>query len=206
MQKPNLTYMKETLLKNEINQETIQSKHFNNDFIFDSKQSHHEIKNCLFEGVTFEECQEEDSYFLDVVFQNCDLSNMKFYSCLFRRVQFMNCKLMGTDFSESVFDQVNMKDCLCKFANFAFMKNKETVYQLCDFTQASIIETNLKKSSFIECSFNQCELQHASLSQIDLSTCDLNNIITTPEDIRGAIIDSYQAASLIHLLRVQIKE
>lgn len=206
MQKPNLSYIEKTSLNDEMDNETIQLKHFINESVTHCYNMHHEIKNCCFDKITYEDCKEEDSYFLDVVFQNCDLSNMLFYGCLFRRVQFINCKLMGTDFSESVFDNVLLKDCSCRFANFAFMKNKETIYQLCDFTQASIIETNLKKSSFDECTFNQCELHHASLDHIDLSTCDLNNIITTPEDIRGAIIDSYQAASLIHLLRVQIKE
>lgn len=206
MQKPNISYIEKASLNDEINHETIQLKHFINEILCQCHYSHHEIKNCCFETITCEDCKEEDSYFLDVIFKNCDLSNMQFYGCLFRRVQFINCKLMGTDFSESVFDNVVMKDCSCRFANFAFMKNKETVYQACDFKQASIIETNLKKTSFIECSFNQCELQHASLHQIDLSSCDLNNIITTPEDIRGAIIYSYQASSLIHLLRVQIKE
>lgn len=206
MKKPDISFIEKIFLKDEINNETIQFKHFENEYIFDSHQSHHEIKNCLFEGITMEECKEEDSYFLDVVFQNCDLSNMLFYACLFRRVQFINCKLMGTDFSESMFDQVYFKECSCRFANLAFMKNKETHYQQCDFTQASIIETNLKKSTFQECTFHQCELQHAPLYQIDLSSCDLNNIITTPQDIQGAIIDSYQAASLIHLLKVKIKE
>ena len=43
---------------------------------------------------------------------------------LFRHVQFQNCKLMGTDFAESLFDNVTFKDCLCHFANFAFMNNK----------------------------------------------------------------------------------
>jgi len=113
---------------------------------------------------------------------------------------------MGTDFSESVYDNVSIKDCLCRFANFAFMKNKEVQFINCDFQNASIIETNLKKTVFQECAFHQCEVQHSSFYNIDLSNCDLSNIITTPEDIRGAIIESYQASSLIHLLRVKVKE
>ena len=76
----------------------------------------------------------------------------------------------------------------------------------CDLYQASIIETNLKKTTFHECNLQQCEIQHASLYQIDLSSCDLTNLITTVEDIQGAIIDSFQAASLIHLLKVKIKQ
>ena len=102
-----------------------------------------------------------------------------------------------------------LKDCLCRFANFTFMKNKEVHFEHCDLYQASIIETNLKKTTFHECNLQQCEIQHASLYQIDLSSCDLTNLITTVEDIQGAIIDSFQAASPVsytHLLaHLQIK-
>lgn len=113
---------------------------------------------------------------------------------------------MGTDFSDSLFDDVRIQECLCCFANFSFMRNKVVQFQQCDLTNASIIETNLKKTTFDECVFCQCEILHSSLYHIDLSTCYLDNIITSPQDIQGAIINEYQSSSLIHLLKVKIKE
>ena len=40
---------------------------------------------------------------------------------------------------------------------------------------------------------------------IDLSSCKLDSIIMNIKDINGAIIEPYQAISLIHLLQVKIK-
>lgn len=206
MRVSNTSYNEISSLNEDIELEILQYCHYQNDVLFDRHEDSKEFKNCLFESVSFQDVSFEDSYFIDVIFKDCDLSNIKFLATLFRRVQFINCKLLGTDFSESLFDQVLFKDCQCGFANFAFMKNKETHFINCDLHNASIIETNLNKTKFNECSLIQCEIQHSPLYNIDLSTCNLTNIITTPQDIQGAIIDSFQASSLIHLLRVKIKE
>ena len=202
----NLSNYQNSSLNEDMKEELLQYRHYQNDALFDVELYNKELKNCFFESVSFQDVQLENCYCMVVVFKDCDLSNVKLLSTLLRRVQFINCKLMGTDFSESLFNQVLLKDCQCAFANFAFMKNKETHFDHCDLHNASIIETNLKKTTFQDCLFQQCEIQHASLYNIDLSSCDLNQIITTPEDIQGAIIDSYQATALIHLLRVKIKE
>ena len=163
MQKPNLDYLEKTTLSKDLDHEEINNAHYQMDVLFDQHCHGIEFKHCLFENVNMQDVQFEDSYFIDVIFKDCDFSNIKLLSSLFRRVQFINCKLLGTDFSESLFDQVLLKDCLCRFANFAFMKNKEVHFEHCDLYQASIIETNLKKTTFHECNLQQCEIQHASL-------------------------------------------
>ena len=68
-----------------------------------------------------------------------------------------------------------------------------------------MINVNFKKTSFDKCDFFQCEVLHSSFYHIDLSTCLLHHIITSPEDIKGAIIQDDQASDLIHLLQVKVK-
>lgn len=179
--------------------------HYQNEEIINVYQHHHEYKNCLFESINLQESTFENSYFIDVIFKNCDLSNTQLTSTLFRRVHFINCKLMGTDFSDSIFDDVYIKDTHCGFINFSYMKNKTVNFENCDFSHGSFIEVTLKKTSFKQCHFFQCEVLHSSFYKIDLTSCELDNIIITPEDIKGAIITEYQAPSLIHLLGVKIK-
>ena len=113
---------------------------------------------------------------------------------------------MGTDFSESIFDQVTFQECLCSFANFAFMHNKTVQFQHCCLQNASFVEVKMTKTSFDECDLRQCEFLHASLSHIDLSSCQTEGIMTSSQDIAGAIIAYNQAPALIHLLKVKIKE
>ncbi len=90
--------------------------------------------------------------------------------------------------------------------NLSFMKNKEVQFVSCDFSNASILETRLNQTSFDDCQLRQCEFLHSSLYKVDLSTCQLDGILISPQDIQGAIIDSYQSSSLIHLLKVSFKQ
>lgn len=203
MNNPNINHIEKTNFFTD--EDFHQYFYYQNENITNIHQHHHEYKNCLFENMTFQKTIFEDSFFIDVIFRNCDLSNIQFISTLFRRVHFINCKLMGTDFADSLFDDVYMKDNHCGFINLSYMKNKVVCFENCDFSHGSFIEVNLKKTTFHQCCFLQCEVLHSSFYKIDLSSCELDNIITTPENIKGAIITEYQAPSLIHLLGVKIK-
>jgi len=44
-----------------------------------------------------------------------------------------------------------------------------------------------------------------SLKGIDLSTCKIERVAVSIEDIKGAIIDQFQAIDLLYLLGVKIK-
>lgn len=86
------------------------------------------------------------------------------------------------------------------------MNNKTVQFHQCSLHNASFIETKMNKTSFQECDLTQCEFLHAPLYKTDLSSCQIEGIITSPEDIRGAMINSFQAIDLIHLLNVKIKD
>lgn len=206
MQQTDVIEMETATLNLSIHNDLNQYQSYENDCLLDVYRNAVEYNYCVFDGCQLQDVTFENSYFINVIFKDCDLSNIRFHSSLFRKTKFVNCKLMGTDFAESLFDDVRLKDCQCHFANFSMMKNKIVSFDNCDFTQASFIETQLKKTKFKECSFYDCEVFHSSLYHVDLSSCDLTHIITSLEDISGAIINRYQAESLIHLLKVQIKD
>ncbi|MCI9049837.1 MAG: pentapeptide repeat-containing protein, partial [Coprobacillus sp.] len=195
--KNNIYELEDAHLSDDINNDFNQYKHYQNDCLFDNHILNIEFKNCYFEECQLQDISFDNCFFINVTFENCDLSNIKINSSLLRNIQFLNCKLLGTDFSESLFDNAHIKDSVCRFANFSFMKNKKVLFQNCDFTNASIIETQLNKTSFLDCCFSQCEILHSSLYNLDLSSCDLRNIITSPQDITGAIIDEYQDTNQI---------
>ncbi len=194
-----------SLTEDFLNDIDLSYKHYENDSISAITKTNFECKECCFKNIYMQESIFENSYFLNVIFQNCDFSNIQFLNTLFRNVQFINCKLVGSDFSDSMFDHVTIKESLCRFANFSYMNNKLTKFINCDLTNASITETKLNKTKFQECHLEQCEIFHSSLNNVDLSTSYINHIITSPEDIRGAIIDINQAEDLIHLLKVKLK-
>ena len=52
----------------------------------------------------------------------------------------------------------------------------------------------------------QSQIFKTSLKNIDLSNSFIDGIVISIEDIKGAIINEYQAINLISLLGVKIKE
>ena len=181
-------------------------KHYHSEIICQQHMSHHEYKYCRYEHMTFEETSFDNGYFMDTIFYKCDLSNVRFDTCMFRHVIFKDCKLVGTDFSDSVFDDVTMENCLCRYANFGFMKNKSVSFIDTNLESASFVEVQMNKTSFKDCILRRCEFHHSHLHNIDISSCDIEELLTTPQDIKGAIIDYTQAASLIYLLEVKVKQ
>ena len=49
------------------------------------------------------------------------------------------------------------------------------------------------------------QLFKTSLSGIDFSTCDITGIVVLPQDLRGVIVDEYQAMELSKLLGIVVK-
>ena len=51
----------------------------------------------------------------------------------------------------------------------------------------------------------EAQVFNTSLKGIDISECDILGISIGLEDIKGAIIDTYQAVDLMYLIGVKIK-
>ena len=71
---------------------------------------------------------------------------------------------------------------------------------------ASFIETKMNKTSFQECDLLNVNFFMLHYIKQIYHHVRLKGIMTSPEDIRGAMINSFQAIDLIHLLNVKIKD
>ena len=69
-----------------------------------------------------------------------------------------------------------------------------------------IVGDILKKVYFEKADLVQAQVFKTSLKDIDLSNSFIDGIVVSLEDIKGAIINEYQAINLISLMGVKIKE
>ena len=86
------------------------------------------------------------------------------------------------------------------------MRNKETLFNQCDLSQAIFQDTTMNNTKYNECRMIQTSFLHAPLKNIDLSTCLIEAIEAAPQDVSGVIIDEMQSSAFIHLLNIKIKE
>ena len=86
------------------------------------------------------------------------------------------------------------------------MRNKETLFNRCDLSQAIFQDTTMNKTKYKECRMIQTSFLHAPLKNIDLSTYLIEAIEAVPQDVSGVIIAEMQSSAFIYLLNIKIKE
>jgi uncharacterized protein YjbI with pentapeptide repeats len=156
-------------------------------------------------GVNFEELHLPFSSWGDVIFEKCDLSNVKFNGARFNRVEFRECKLVGTDFDEAVMRDVHFIECPAPYSLFNLMELRDVRFEECLLKEANFIGTTLDNVFFGKSIIQEVQFSDTSLKNIDLSQCQFDFIHVKEDDLRGAIISPEQAVSLIEVFGLIVK-
>ncbi|WP_342564648.1 pentapeptide repeat-containing protein [Paenibacillus sp. FSL R7-0345] len=159
----------------------------------------------LFKNVTISESTLRAIELTDVVFENCDLSNVDFSEAFVHRTEFRQCKMIGTDFTRARFQNVSVIDSLCDFSSFRFGKLKLIGFSQCSLNSADYYQADFQKVSFEDCTIDQAVMAGVKLKDTDLSSCEFSGLQVDIEDLPGCIISADQAASFAGLLGLVIK-
>lgn len=170
-----------------------------------------EIYDFEFKVVKFSKCNIMNSKlekitFMDVIFDNCNFSNTSFQASSFIRCEFINCKLSGCDFTETIQNNVIYKETNAGYSNFSLSRLNNILFDDTILRNAYFQEDIFKNVYFQKADLVQAQFFKTSLKNIDLSSSFIDGIVISLEDIKGAIINEYQAINLIGLLGVKIKE
>ena len=166
------------------------------------------LKSVLLENCTFLNCNFEKSSFVDVKLLSCDFSNSSLADSYFNRCGFQSVKGVGADFHESLFRDVQMEDCAFSFANLSGSRMETVCMVRCDLQDGYLEECVLKKAVFRGVKLGRANLFHTSLRGMDLRGNEIDGLIVSEEkgELKGAVTDLYQAASLARLLGIIIKD
>jgi len=167
-----------------------------------------EVQRSIFEHNTFHNCNFDKASFVDVVFQSCDFSNSKFVGAYFNRCRFISCKGIGIDMSETVVKQTTFEESNFQYAYFYKTKMTDVLFDHLDFTEASMIEAKLNKFAATDSKFVRNNFSKTMLVKVDFSNNELVAPIVSnpPVELKGAIINIYQAVDLIGLWGVIVKQ
>ena len=77
-----------------------------------------------------------------------------------------------------------------------------------DFTEASIIESELKRFAVMHSTFVKTNFFKTMLTNVDFSNSELLAPLVSipPTELKGCIINAFQAANLIGLWGIQVKQ
>ncbi|GAU78322.1 pentapeptide repeat-containing protein [Fusibacter sp. 3D3] len=164
------------------------------------------IRKSIFKDISFKGTRFHRLDLQDVIFENCDFSNVDFTDSIIHKTVFKGCKITGANFSNTTLMNVKLENCNGKYANFRFAQIKKSAFEnsnldLSDYQNAVFDEVWLEKTSFRE---SQCS--GAKLNGLDFRTCDIEGLGARIEDLKGIVITAVQAVSIARILGVVIKD
>ena len=127
-------------------------------------------------------------------------------SYTFKNVKFINCKLAGCNFESSyiqnsTFSNNNIKNSILDNSNISNTTFIETTLKF-----SSITNVKLKSVTFDKCDLSSSDLANTKLYDIDLSNSTIDAITIYADDIKGCILNEYQALEFVKLLGIKIRE
>lgn len=159
---------------------------------------------CYFEGVTF--CGDLTRVeFLDCVFLNCDFSNKSLSHAGFHRCEFTETKFIGTTLTDSALRDVRITTCFLDLVSFID----------CAIGPMIVSKSNLKDSYFHLCKFKPVTFDDSDLTGVQFSETKLKGINVAGSvidgikadyyDLKGLVIDRYQAYEFCKYLDIEIE-
>lgn len=180
-------------------------------FIDVKGEEQHFSRSCfskvIFEGCSFLNCSFEKGEFTDVVFKSCNFSNADFSDGYFNRCQMISSKGVGAKFSGSTIQNMVFSDCNLEYGNFDSSKFEKV--RFCDTTlsHGAISQCKCKDISFQKVCFHGASFFKTPLKGMDFTSSDITGLVLSDEcmELKGAVVDLYQAAELAKHLGVLIK-
>lgn len=167
-----------------------------------------ECNRCKFENIIFQECFFKNTTFQDIIFESCDFSNGNFEGAYFKRCLFVSCKGIGTYLQKTIFKQVLFKNSNFRYAYFDEANFKEVWFEDVDLSEASLSKCKLEKVNFTQTKLIKNNFFKTPLKGIDFSNNEFvaPTVSEPPVELRGVIVDRFQAAELAKLMGICIVE
>ena len=166
------------------------------------------FENVAFHGCTFERVNLSNCTFTDVLFSGCRFVRCDMGRSWLNRMDLRSCSAPGLSFLKGRLSGVSLADSQLAYADFSEAAVDQLVASETKLSEASFHATKLRHLALDRCDLSRATFFRTSLSGVDLSTCDIAGLRVSSDlrELRGAVIDPDQAAELIGLLGIKIKE
>lgn len=164
------------------------------------------LREARLSGCELVGCRLQKAEFADVVFESCDFSNCDFSDAYFSRCEFRACKGVGVGMREAV-----LRDVQFWGGNFRYSDWNGAALRAVRFRDAALCEASFSECKAGPLGFSDCDLTRAAffktpLKGVDLRTNRIDGIVVSGPELKGAVVDVFQAAALARLLGVVIKD
>jgi uncharacterized protein YjbI with pentapeptide repeats len=163
------------------------------------------FRGARFCGVRGRESNFQNLRLLDVLHDSCDWSNASWDRANVARCVFAECKMTGFGSAGARFENACFNRCRMDMTIF-----QGTEFKSCSFENCLLRDSSFEEAIFCGVRFRGCDLQNvrmarARLEEVDLRGSKVQALQFELRDARGLTIDPAQAADLIGLLGVRVR-
>jgi uncharacterized protein YjbI with pentapeptide repeats len=157
-------------------------------------------------GVALDESELANLVWQDVMCERCNLSMVNWRGAKLTRAVVRGCRVTGGQLVEGELQSVRFVDCHIAYASFADTRFRQVVFESCQLREANFRGADLAGTRFVECELQGADFAGAKLQGADSSSSNLDGITVGAGDVRGLIVSRQQAADLVKLLGLVVRD
>jgi uncharacterized protein YjbI with pentapeptide repeats len=164
------------------------------------------LRGARFSNVRGTESKFRNLRLLDGVHDSCDWSNAAWDGAKVARCIFTECKMTGFGAANARFENTCFSRCKIDLGIFHRTEFKSCSFEHCLLRDSSFEEATFRQVRFRGCNLENVRMARAQLEEVDLRGCDVRGLQFDLRNARGLTIDPAQAADLIRLLGVRVRD
>jgi len=161
-----------------------------------------------FENCRFWNCRFEGAEFINTLFQSCDVTGCDMNKCYIDRAAFISCKGVGVKFADSIIKNFSVVDSNFNYSNFDMSRFENVWIEKTKLDSGNMAGCKCKQMFWKETSLMNTSFFKTPLRGMDFSDSQITGLVLSDDhsELRGVIVDLYQAAELAKRLGVVIKD
>lgn len=164
------------------------------------------VKNSRFKKLTMCKTTLERFECSDVIFENCDLSNLDCFGGSFHRVIFKQCKLIGSNFAESFFRDCQFEESVIKMASFSSTNLKSVRFTQCNLEDTDFYGVKWKNLFLEQNDLTGTNWHKTSMKDLNFSSNQFTKIGLSLDLLEGLIVNQEQALAILSGLGLVVEE
>jgi uncharacterized protein YjbI with pentapeptide repeats len=132
---------------------------------------------------------------LDLRFDDCDLSGVVASDFVMRRVAMRRTRLRGVAFAKGQYEDGLLEDCTTDELSMRFTRLRNVTFRRCDLSGADFYSATFEHVTLDSCSLRGARFNAATVKCLEISGCDMTGL-TGAQDLKGAVIQIDDLVSL----------
>ncbi|HEU5031983.1 MAG TPA: pentapeptide repeat-containing protein [Spirillospora sp.] len=158
-----------------------------------------EFERCRFARSSLAGVRLQRAGFADVVFEGCDLANLRMFNSRMFNAEVRNCRMTGLQVTEGGLRDVRFDGCRADMAGFRFARLRTVAFVDCNLSEASFQSAELHDVRFEGCRLSGTQFSGATMSGTRFRDCELSGVAGI-RSFDGAIVAAQDAMSLLDAL------